>query len=171
MSGQLLPEQTVIELLSIPSTTKLLLSLIMSTPHFSLSRAGAADVEEIVALQYHCMPPFVRECFMGCFSEADLPRATDDFRHIMKTDPHDIWVKVTDTASGKIISASNWKIYPSSAPASSDDKPMPWLKGEQLEQSKLMLDTMNEQRRKANQGGYVRMSTSLGLSLIRAYIK
>lgn len=127
----------------------------MATPPFSLSRASAEDLTEIVALQYACFPPFVREKFMGCKSEDDLPRSVEEFTKLME-DPHDIWVKVTDIASGRIVSASNWKVYPSSAPTSSDDQPSPWLEGEALEMAETMLGTMNEKRRKANPGGYVR---------------
>ena len=43
----------------------------------------AADLPELVALQYRCFPDFVRELFMGCKSEDDLPRTVNDFRRIM----------------------------------------------------------------------------------------
>ncbi|RMZ83647.1 hypothetical protein DV738_g920, partial [Chaetothyriales sp. CBS 135597] len=98
---------------------------------------------------------------MGCASEADLPRAVE---HAVAqagagVDPHDIWIKVTDNATGKIVAASNWKIHLNSwySPDVSNDKPLPWLTPEQTQQAKETLDGMNEKRHRANPGGYVHL--------------
>ncbi|RMZ86194.1 hypothetical protein DV737_g198, partial [Chaetothyriales sp. CBS 132003] len=133
-----------------------------TSPPFTLRRATAADLTEIVALEYACFPPFVREFFMGCNSEADLPRVVEDLGAGITRDPHDIWIKVTDNASGKIIAASNWKVHLNSSSGAgaadlSDDKPAPWLTGERAEQAKEMFDIMNEKRHRANPAGYVHL--------------
>ncbi|RMZ91989.1 hypothetical protein DV736_g789, partial [Chaetothyriales sp. CBS 134916] len=131
-------------------------------PPFTLQRATTADLAELVALQYACFPPFVREIFMGCNSEADLPRVVEDVSAGMARDPHDIWIKVTDNASGKVIAASNWKVHLNSSSSAagadlSDDKPVPWLTGERAQQAKKAFDTMNEKRHRANPGGYIHL--------------
>ncbi|RMD39682.1 hypothetical protein DV735_g5445, partial [Chaetothyriales sp. CBS 134920] len=134
------------------------------SPPFTLDRATTADLAEILALEYASFPTFVREVLMGCSSEADLPRAVE---HAVSKqgataaaatsgDPHDIWIKVTDNATGKIIAASNWKVHLNAwySAEVSDDKPLPWLTPEQAQQAKETLDGMNEKRHRANPGGY-----------------
>ncbi|KAK1762837.1 hypothetical protein QBC33DRAFT_255764 [Phialemonium atrogriseum] len=124
---------------------------------FALSRASVSDLPEISRLQYKCFPQFIREIFMGCKTEADLPRIINKYTAIMSEDLHDIWIKVVDTKTGKIAAASNWKIHPNGASASSDDQPAEWLEGEELEKSRKTLESLNEARRKANPGGYVHL--------------
>ncbi|KAK3710706.1 hypothetical protein LTR37_010125 [Vermiconidia calcicola] len=83
---------------------------------FTLSRATPEDIDELVRAEYECFPDFVREAFLRCSSEGDLPRLTQYSVDYMTRDPHVVWVKVVDNASGKIVAGSQWKAYPSNAP-------------------------------------------------------
>ncbi|KXX74390.1 hypothetical protein MMYC01_209939 [Madurella mycetomatis] len=123
---------------------------------FVLSRASADDLPELARLQYKCFPPMIRELFMGCRTEDDLPRLVQHHEKSMRNDPSDVWIKVTDQTTGRVVAASNWKVHVNGpAPASADDEPPEWLEGEALEKSKKMLQAFNEARRKANPGGFI----------------
>jgi len=126
-----------------------------SQPRFALSRASAADLPELTALEYRCFGPFVREIFMGCKTEADLPLITQKQASILANDPHDMWIKVVDMASGQIVAGSNWRVYPSGAPESSDDTAAEWLDGEAREKATQIFDKWAKLRKDANPGGYV----------------
>lgn len=128
-----------------------------SLQQFSLSRASTDDLPELAKVEYDCFPPVIREVFMGCRSEADLPRLAEHYAKEMRENPSVIWVKVVDQLSRKIVAASQWKVFPGSVvPESADDKPAEWLEGEDLKRMARIAQEMNEARRKANPGGYVR---------------
>jgi hypothetical protein len=103
-----------------------------------------------------CFPQFVREVFMGCKSEADLPLIVQRYQNILLNDLHDVWIKVIDNESGAIVAASNWKVHPNGASTMSDDSPNNWLEKETYEKAKRIMDDLNERRRKANPSGFVR---------------
>ncbi|CAJ2506878.1 Uu.00g080640.m01.CDS01 [Anthostomella pinea] len=129
-------------------------------PPFRLTRATPADLPEIIALQYTAFPPVARELFMGCASEADLPRCTASYARVMQTNEHDVWIKVVDTASGAVVAASNWKIYPNGSappPSSANDEPPDWLEGEARKRAARVLGAMNQARREAHPGGFVHL--------------
>ncbi|KAI1344140.1 hypothetical protein F5Y15DRAFT_103971 [Xylariaceae sp. FL0016] len=135
-------------------------------PRFLLSRASPADMPEIVALQYASFPPVIRQAFMGCSSEADLPRLISKYTEKMTSDPYSVWLKVVDegrvTEAGKqrIVAACNWDVYPNAhapAPASTDDGPPEWLQGEARERSAKMNRDINEARRASMPGGFVHL--------------
>jgi len=124
-------------------------------PRFALSRASAADLPELIALQYRCFGPFVREIFMGCRTEGDLPLAMQKYVDILANDPHDVWIKVVDRASGNIVAGSNWRVYPSRAPDSSDDTVADWLDEKAKEMATQVFGKWAGIRKDANPGGYV----------------
>lgn len=129
-----------------------------TTKRFALSRASPADLPELVRLQYKCFPPFVRELFMGCRTEADLPRLVRYYERPMRQNPSDIWIKVTDRATDRIVAASNWRIHVNGGRADDDgdNEPPEWLEGEALERSRKIFRAFNAARREANPGGFVR---------------
>lgn len=121
-----------------------------------LSRATEADMPEIAAVEYRSFSPFIREMFMGCRSEADIPRLADWYARRLRSDPFDVWIKVVDAATGRLVAASEWKVCPNGP--GPDDEPPEWLEGESLERSRRMMGAINAARRKANPAGYVRKS-------------
>ncbi|KAK7942838.1 gnat family protein [Apiospora aurea] len=137
-------------------------------PRFTLTRATPEDMDEVAQLEYECFPAFIRESFMGCRSEADLPRVAKRFGAEMRTNIHDLWILVRDKAPGpdggrgKLAAASNWRVYLNDAAAQqSDDAPMPWLaeRGdmEALERAQIVMDEMNTARKAANPDGFLHL--------------
>ncbi|KAJ4305578.1 hypothetical protein N0V90_001109 [Kalmusia sp. IMI 367209] len=123
---------------------------------FNLTRASVDDIPEITRLEYRCFPPLVRELFMGCKTEADIPHMSTKHSHDHVADPFDVWVKVVDNSTGNIVAASNWKFFVNSgAPSASDETPPEWLKEDARQQAAAIMRTMNDGRRKANPGPHV----------------
>lgn len=138
---------------------------------FSLSRVTADDMPELLDVQYEAFPDFVRIIFMGCHSKDDLPKLIPKYIQKMQSDPSDVWVKVTDNETGKIIAASNWKVFPGEPSDNHADEPPDWLESEEKEKSRKVIEEMTEIRKKAMPGPYVRMLTSLlSLSLYNVLI-
>jgi hypothetical protein len=81
------------------------------TAPFVLTRASPCDMLEIVRLMYDSFGQLTREAFMGTPNLSDLPKLESRYIEAMRADPTDIWIKVTDLASGRIVAASNWKLY------------------------------------------------------------
>jgi hypothetical protein len=125
-----------------------------SNAAFSLARATPDDMTEIVNLQYACFPEFVRLVFMGCHTEADVPRIRDKYIQMMQDDPSDIWIKVTDNKTGRIIAASDWKVYITKATYGSEQPD--WLEGEEREKSMRIIEQCNAYRARAMPGPYIR---------------
>ncbi|RMZ01656.1 hypothetical protein D0862_06284 [Hortaea werneckii] len=103
----------------------------MAEQKFYVSRLEPSeDMLELVQVAYDCFPPMIREIFMGCKSEADLPRLAEHYLKEIREDPF---------------------------PASADDKPAEWLEGEDLTKATQILGKMNAARRAANPNGYVHL--------------
>ena len=135
----------------------------VSTTPFVLKRCTPQDLVEITELQYHCFPDFIRLKFMGCHSTAELPKYRGLLQKEMLENPHDVWIAVQDTDTGRYIAASNWRLYANGEGGSrSADEPPEWLGGEVLEQSKTVISTMNEARAKHMPGPFIRESESAG---------
>ncbi|KAI2607951.1 acyl-CoA N-acyltransferase [Hypoxylon sp. NC1633] len=128
----------------------------MSSPPFKLLRATSEDIPELTRLTYACFPTEIRELFMGCRSEADLPLITAKYARTLETDPHDVWLKVVDTATGKIAAGSNWKVFPNSgAPQVSDESVGDWVEGQLKQDTVEMMRLLNDARREANPGPHL----------------
>lgn len=134
----------------------------MAHQRFTLTRGTPDEMDEMARLQWECFPPFARQKFMGCQTEADLPRLAERARDDMRANVHDIWIMVRDTqAGGRLAAASNWRIYLNEAAARTcDDKLPPGLAeggdAEAREKAVKMMDEMNAGRKKANPHGFLR---------------
>lgn len=128
----------------------------MAPQEFTLSNGTVKDLPEIIQLQYACFRPFIREKFMGCRTEEDIPRLLSKQEKILREDNHDIWIKVVHNESGRIVAASNWRLYLKSAPVELDDRPPEWLDEEALARANAVLREANAVRREANPAGFVR---------------
>ena len=137
-------------------------SVNMAHQRFTLTRGTPDEMDEMARLQWECFPPFARQKFMGCQTEADLPRLAERARDDMRANVHDIWIMVRDTqAGGRLAAASNWRIYLNEAAARTcDDKLPPGLAeggdAEAREKAVKMMDEMNAGRKKANPHGFLR---------------
>jgi hypothetical protein len=144
----------------------------MATKKFALARASTSDLPELCRLQYKCFPQLIREIFMGCKTEDDLPRLAQHYEKSMRENPNDIWIKVTDPATGRIVSASNWRVYVNGTIPESDDAEIPeWLDAEDFERSRKVIQPLSEIRRKQNQGGFVRTFMPLHSRLHRESVR
>ncbi|KAL1874780.1 hypothetical protein VTK73DRAFT_199 [Phialemonium thermophilum] len=131
-----------------------------TTGPFALSRASVDDFDEITHVQYRSFEsPYIRELFMGCRTEADIPRLVRHFAATAAADPSDIWVKVFEVATGRIVAASNWKVHPNAAAARTAlrEKPASWLQGEARARAEKAYEAIEEARRQANPEGYVHL--------------
>ncbi|EME80807.1 uncharacterized protein MYCFIDRAFT_122166, partial [Pseudocercospora fijiensis CIRAD86] len=115
---------------------------------FVLSRATEADMPEIIAVQYRSFekPIIVRELVMGCLSPEDLPKFVDKRIRTMREDPTDIWIKVVDSETNKIVAASNWKLYlgPETSMKRRAMEVPEWLTGDHAKAAHALMDPMNE---------------------------
>lgn len=125
---------------------------------FTLSRATEADMPEVIRLCWLSFPQVVRDLLMGASTEEDLPRSVAQYQKEMREDPHALWIKVVDNATGRIAAASHWRIFPgaSAPPGADEDHPVPWLNDEDRVKAQKILDEMSEARLKSNPDGYVR---------------
>ncbi|KAK5171300.1 uncharacterized protein LTR77_004444 [Saxophila tyrrhenica] len=125
---------------------------------FVLTRVSVSDLPEMLALQYDCFPPFIRQIFMGCNTEVDIPKIQEVYAEQIRTDPNDIWLKVVDRESAKIIAASNWKVYVNGITNGGvGDRPPPWLEREQFELSERYCKEVKEYRAKAFSGPFIHL--------------
>lgn len=133
----------------------------MAKAPFTLSRATRDDVPEISELQFNCFDEWIRKIFMGCHSHDDLIKVEQRHAHTMETDPNDVWVKVVDKKTNRIVAASNWKVHINGQSNSrSEDTPPEGLNGAELEKSREIMEEFNARRAKANPGPFIRGSHS-----------
>jgi len=126
--------------------------------NFVLSRASLEDIPEITLMEYRAFAniPLIQTTFLGCESEADLPKLVESFKSDMQNDPTSMWIKVVDKSTGKIIAASNWKLFINQANPDSDDKPCDWMDQARTEKATSILDRMTKARhRQMPEGGYL----------------
>lgn len=132
----------------------------MATSEYFLSRASPSDLPEIVQVQYTSFQaPFERELLMGCSSPSeDLPKLSEMYAEESRTDPADIWIKVVEKSTGRIVAASNWKVYvaPATALQRRRDEAPTWLEGDKAVASKGIFEGMNDVRVRENQGPFLR---------------
>lgn len=125
----------------------------MTAPKFALARATTEDIAEMVDVMYTCFDEFVRLIVMGCSSRDDLPRLVSHYTEESQSDPSDIWIKVTDVSNDRIVAASNWKMYFTSALPRGVDGVKPWISDEKtIELCRTVLEPMNELRLRVNAG-------------------
>jgi hypothetical protein len=119
---------------------------------FQLSKPTTSDLLEITGLMYHCFDSWIMTRFVGCFSINDLLRGTARYEKIMTEDPTDIWIKVVDTQTRKVIAASNWKLYLGSEKAIKRERnePPEWLSDKLNEESEAIAKPLNEVRAASN---------------------
>lgn len=129
---------------------------------FVLSRATATDISPITDLMYDSFPdPTLRRIFMGCHSKAELPHLQQNYVRLMTTDPGDVWIKITERESGRIVAASSWKVHINGIPPGHDLDELPmWLgEGEDLEQARRVQGEWDGARRRNMTGPFLRVCT------------
>jgi hypothetical protein len=90
----------------------------------ALSRVTADDFDTLVPIQFTAFANNgAHYAQLGFKNAENIAHAKAVFLEAFASDPADVWVKVTDEdANGRIIAASNWKIYPTYVKSDVDTK-------------------------------------------------
>lgn len=92
-----------------------------------LSRASAADVRELVDLHYTVIQGPLSDILIGYDTEDGRQAAAGRWAQEMKEDPADLWLKVIDSETGRIVSTAHWKIYPTWVPIKTGPASLDWI--------------------------------------------
>lgn len=134
-----------------------------SSGPFILSRATTpSDFTAIIACEFRTFTDsFIRDIFMGPDTPSNQARLASYYQHILHTNPADIWIKVTEKSTGKIVGASNWRVHMGSVPEhEEEDLGWEWLEGdeEKMKKVKEVIGEIAETRRKLFTEPYCRES-------------
>ncbi|THV69775.1 hypothetical protein D6D28_05643 [Aureobasidium pullulans] len=85
---------------------------------FILTRAHTSnDFDSIVALEFKTFTdPHLREIFMGPDTPDGHAHLSSFYQKTLHTNASDVWVKVEEKKTGKIVGASNWRVHMGSVP-------------------------------------------------------
>lgn len=76
-----------------------------------LSRASTEDLRQIVDLHYKVVQGPLSDILIGYDTEACRLAAVERFTQEMNDDPSAMWLKVSDSDTGRIVSTAHWKIW------------------------------------------------------------
>jgi hypothetical protein len=141
---------------------------------FVLSRATPSDMDAIIDCEFRTFTDtFIREVFMGHDTPAGHKNLSSHYRNILLTNPADVWIKVEEKATGKIVGASNWRVHMSNVPEhEEEDLGWGWLEGdeEKMRKVKEVIRGITETRRKLFTEPYCReLTSSLCLQLLNIF--
>ncbi|TID16586.1 Acyl-CoA N-acyltransferase [Venturia nashicola] len=108
--------------------------------HLVLSRVQEDDFDELLEVQFRAFAHLdMHTAIMGKNTLEMRALAKEKFVKDMREDPTDCWMKLVDTATGKIVSAAQWKIYSTWAPlASHGEFKADWFEGKEREAAEEM---------------------------------
>ncbi|KAF2152226.1 hypothetical protein K461DRAFT_268207 [Myriangium duriaei CBS 260.36] len=113
---------------------------------FHLSRATAAEIPEMIPMIGRLADDDVnmRDFAIGPNTAESRERNTQVFQHIIVSDPHLVWMKVTEKSTGKIVGGSMWRIHQTVVPeVMFDNRPRPWLDDDPKNKQRVM-DVLQE---------------------------
>lgn len=125
---------------------------------FVLTRATVKDLPAICDLMYDAFPESARLLFMGCKSKSDLPNLAEKYKKTMQEDKPDVWIQIHDSSNGRMVAASNWKVYVNGEPMDLGDVAPNWVDAEQRAKSEEVMQSMRQARMKAMPNPFIRMS-------------
>lgn len=132
------------------------------TGPFLLSRASTReDFTRIVACEYAAFTdPVLREIFMGPDTPAGHANLAAFYHKLSCTHPGDMWIKVEEKETGRIVAASNWRVYVGGVPETEEELGWEWLQGEEnrekLERAKKYIQKIMDTRKRLFVGPYCR---------------
>jgi hypothetical protein len=118
--------------------------------HLTLSRATEADFDELLEVQFRAFHKVgLHEALFGPNDKHHRDMTKERFLKDMKEDPADCWMKLVDTSTGKLVSAAQWKIYPTWAPLP-EHPPFEatWFEGEEKQMAEFLCADFMERRAK-----------------------
>ena len=118
--------------------------------HFVLSRVAEEDFDELLEVQFRAFQKVgLHEALFGPNTKENRDRVKKQFVQDMHSDASDYWMKLVDTTTNRIVSASQWKIYPSWAPLKSHDKfQATWFEGEDRKMAEYLCEDFMTRRSK-----------------------
>ncbi|KAK0347867.1 hypothetical protein LTR91_013028 [Friedmanniomyces endolithicus] len=119
-------------------------------------------MQELTQLYYNCFSPAIRLALMGCSTPLkpnELQRLTDLMIQTMSESPHDIWIGIKDSQTGRFIAASNWKVHleGSNAKRQAVEAP-PWLEGEGYKSAERLMGVLHDMRQKPMSGPLIHLN-------------
>jgi hypothetical protein len=108
--------------------------------HLILSRVQEEDFDELLEVQFRAFAKVdIHTALFGKNTPEMRAITKEKFIKDMKEDPADCWMKLVDTATGKIVSAAQWKIYPTWAPHGEHEPfKADWFEGKEREAAEEM---------------------------------
>jgi len=88
---------------------------------------------------------------MGPDTPSNQARLASYYQSILHTNPADVWIKVTEKSTGKIVGASNWRVHMGAVPEhEEEDLGWEWLQGDEEKMGKVkeVIGGIAETRRK-----------------------
>ncbi|THZ41565.1 hypothetical protein D6C90_05537 [Aureobasidium pullulans] len=109
---------------------------------FILTRAHTPhDFDSIVALEFKTFTdPHLREIFMGPDTPDGHAHLSSFYQKTLHTNASDVWVKVEEKKTGKIVGASNWRVHMGSVPKhelAEEDLGWGWLECDEEKSNKV----------------------------------
>lgn len=133
-----------------------------TTGPFVLTRAATfQDLLEIVHCEYTAFTdPTLLSIFMGPNTTSNHAHLARTYHNTMAHDTGDLWLKVQEKETGKVVGASNWKVYVGCVPEHKEELRWEWLQGEgqevELAKAKVVVQGILETRRRLFVEPYVR---------------
>jgi GNAT superfamily N-acetyltransferase len=79
---------------------------------FSLSPISIDDMDELVRMQLLSFAPSEMHTALFGYGEKAKAKAKTQHLHDLKHDHGNVWLKLTDVETGRIVSFSNWRVFP-----------------------------------------------------------
>ncbi len=118
---------------------------------FQLSRVTPNDLDELIALQFHAFSGLdFHDALFGPNTPAMRLRAKKGILKDMAEDAADVWLKITNGDTGRIVCGANWKVYPTYVSSTSEGKhglSVDWYEGEEKEMAEFLVKDFTERRR------------------------
>jgi len=118
--------------------------------HLTLSRVEEKDFDELLEVQFRAFSKVdIHTALFGHNTKEHRDLTKARFLKDMKEDSSDVWMKLVDESTGKIISGAQWKVYPTWAPPG-EHPPFQadWFEGEERKAAEDMCNAFMQIRGK-----------------------
>lgn len=118
-----------------------------------LSRASEEDMRQLVDLHYKVIQGPISDILIGYDTEECRQAAVHRWSQAMRHDPADLWLKVVDTETGRIVSTAHWKLYPTWVPFNTELPSLSWFpEGEERTLAEEIIHTFYANRAQRQHG-------------------
>lgn len=115
-----------------------------------LSPIEESDLDKIVEISFRAHEDdWMWDAIFGPDTPASRTNTKKRFLKGMTEDRTDVWHKVTDIDTGRLIAAANWKIYPTYVAAGEGhESTVDWFEGEEKEAAEYLVKDFLDRRRR-----------------------